>query len=87
MEELSIIVNSMRIDNFVSELCHCSRAKAEEIILQERVMVNYEPIHKNSKSINISDIITIRGFGRFVVKEISRKTKSNKDVVIVLHNK
>ena len=87
LEEISIIVNSMRIDNFVSEICKCSRNKAEEILLQERVMINYESVIKNSKTVNIDDIITIRGFGRFVVKEISRKTKSNKNVVVLIHNK
>lgn len=86
-EEISIIVNSMRIDNFVSEICHCSRSKAEEILVQEKVMINYEAITKNSRTVKINDIITVRGFGRFVVKEISRKTKSNKDIVILIHNK
>lgn len=86
-EEISIIVNSMRIDNFVSEICHCSRNKAEEILLNERVMINYEVVTKNSKSVNIDDILTIRGFGRFIVKEISRKTKSDKNVVILTHKK
>ena len=85
-EEISIIVNSMRIDNFVSEICHCSRNKAEEILNQEKVMINYEITTKNSKIVKINDIITIRGFGRFVIKEFSRKTKSNKDVVILIHN-
>jgi RNA-binding protein YlmH len=84
-EEISIIVNSMRIDNFVSEIAGCSRNKAEEILLDEKVMVNYETVIKNSKAININDIITIRGFGRFQVKEILRKTKSDKLVVILLH--
>ena len=85
-EEVSIMVNSMRIDNFVSEIAHCSRNKAEEFILQERVMINYETVSKNSKQVDINDIITVRGFGRFVVKEISRKTKSDKLVIILLHN-
>lgn len=31
-EEIPIIVNSMRIDNFVSEISHTSRNKAEEIL-------------------------------------------------------
>ena len=86
-EEISVIVSSMRIDNFVSEICHCSRSKAEEILLSERVMINYEIISKNSNIVKIGDIITIRGFGRFVVKEISRKTKSDKTVIILIHNR
>jgi RNA-binding protein YlmH len=85
-EEISIIVNSMRIDNFVSEIAHCSRNKAEEIILNERVMQNYEIISKNSKTVNINDILTIRGYGKFQVKKILRKTKNDKFVVILLHN-
>ena len=85
--EISIIVNSMRIDNFVSEICHCSRNKSVEIITQERVMINYETVIKNSKNVNLNDIITIRGFGKYIVKEISRKTKSDKKVVILFHPK
>ena len=84
--EISVIVNSMRIDNFVAEICHCSRNKAGEILTQERVMLNYEIITKNSKSVKPNDIITIRGFGRYVVKEISRKTKSDKNVITLIHN-
>lgn len=86
IEEFSIIVSSMRIDSFVSEIAHCSRNKAEEIINQERVMINYEVILRNSKTVNIGDILTVRGFGRFIVKEILRKTKSEKIVVVLQHN-
>lgn len=86
LEEISIIVNSMRIDNFISEIAHCSRSKAEELLLSERVTLNYEIITKNSKTVNINDIIIIRGFGKFKVKEISRKTKNNKLIIILIHN-
>jgi len=85
-EEISIIVNdTMRIDNFVSELCHCSRNKSEEILLQERVLLNYETVTRNAKTIKMGDILTIRGLGKFTVKEISRKTRSGKNVVILEH--
>ncbi len=75
----------MRIDNFVSELAHCSRKKAEELIKNERIMINYETICKNSKQININDIIVIRGFGKYTIKEIVRKTKNNKLIITILH--
>lgn len=86
LEEISIIVNSMRIDNFVTEIAHCSRNKAEELLLSEKVMINYEIITKNSKLINFGDILNIRGFGRFIVKENTRTTKNNKLVITLLHN-
>lgn len=84
-EEIQIIVNSMRIDNFVSEIAHTSRNKAEEILTQERVMINYETITKASKQVNPGDLIIVRGFGKYKVLEISRTTKSGKLVIKLLH--
>ena len=71
----------MRLDNFVSELAKCSRSRAVEILNEQRVFVNYELETKFSKKINIGDIITIRGKGKFVVQEIERKTKGDKFVI------
>lgn len=84
-EEIQIIVSSMRIDNFVSEIAHTSRNKAEEILLEERVLINYETVTKGSKSVNIGDLIVIRGFGKFKINEILKTTKSRKLVVNLLH--
>lgn len=84
-EEIQIIVNSMRIDNFVSEIAHTSRNKVEEILNQERVMINYETITKASKQVNPGDLIIVRGFGKYKVLEISRTTKSGKLVIKLLH--
>ena len=39
-EYLNIIVSSIRLDNFVSELAKCSRSNAEDIIKEGRVFVN-----------------------------------------------
>ncbi len=60
----------MRLDNVVAELAKCSRGKANEILSQERVLLNHEVIEKSSKEVKENDIITIRGKGRFVVKSI-----------------
>lgn len=85
-ELINIIINSMRIDNFVSEIAHTSRSKADEIIISERVQLNYEITTKNSKEVKLNDLIIINGFGRYVVKEIIRKTKSDKLVIELEHN-
>lgn len=69
-EIIKITVASMRIDNIVAELAKCSRGKANEILEQERVLVNYEIIKKSSKEIKEKDNITIRGKGRFVISNI-----------------
>ena len=40
IEEVNIIVPSLRLDNIVSDLARTSRSKASQIIEQERVFIN-----------------------------------------------
>ena len=83
LEEVKIIVPSLRLDNFVSDLAKTSRSKAGEIIEQERVFVNGKSETKLSKQIKLNDVITIRGKGRFVIKEFKGNTRSGRTVVAV----
>ena len=83
VEETTIIVPSLRLDNFVSDLARTSRNKASEIIAQERVFINGQNETKNSKQVKIGDIITIRGKGRFVIREFTGTTRSGRTVVLV----
>ena len=83
IEEIKIIVPSLRLDNFVSDLAKTSRNKATQIINQERVFINGQLETKASKQIKMKDIITIRGKGRFVVKEVSGTTRSGRAVVVI----
>lgn len=83
IEEIKIIVPSLRLDNFVSDLARTSRNKAIEIIRNERVFINGKVEVKISKQVKIEDIITIRGKGRFVVKDIEGTTRSGRSIVSV----
>lgn len=83
METVKIIVPSFRLDNFVSDLARTSRSKAVQIINQERVFVNGQNETKPAKQVKLNDIITIRGKGRFIIKEISGNTRSGRTVVVV----
>lgn len=82
-EELEIIVSSLRLDNVIAELARCSRNKALEIINMERVFINFQVETKKTKQIKQGDIITIRGKGRFVIKELLGQTKSGRIIVKV----
>lgn len=79
--EFSIIVSSIRLDNFVSELAKCSRTKAKELIEQGIVFVNSINETKDSKKLNIGDIITIRGKGKFIFENIGKETRSGKTYI------
>ena len=83
IEQVKIIVPSLRLDNFVSDLARTSRSKAVQIIDQERVFVNGKNETKPSKQLKLNDIITIRGKGRFVIKEFSGTTRSGRTVIII----
>ena len=80
-EEIEIIVSSMRLDNVISELARCSRNKALDIINTERVFVNFQCETKKTKQIKIGDMITIRGKGRFFIKELVGQTRSGRIVI------
>lgn len=69
-QSIKITVASMRLDNIVSELAKCSRGKANELLAQERVLLNHEIVEKSSKQVKENDIVTIRGKGRFIIKNI-----------------
>ena len=77
-ENLNIIVSSIRLDNFVAELANCSRTNASEIISEGRVFINSIIEFKESKKINIGDLITVRGKGKFIFDGIEKETKSGR---------
>ena len=79
--EISSVVISLRLDNIVSVLARTSRNKALEILKQERVFLNHQVETKPSKQVNVGDIITIRGKGRFEFREISGNTRSGRYVI------
>lgn len=81
IEEVSIIVPSLRLDNIVSDLARTSRSKAAQIIAQERVFINGQNETKISKQLKLNDVITIRGKGRFVIKEFTGTTRSGRTVI------
>ena len=83
VEEVSIIVPSLRLDNIVSDLARTSRSKAAEIIAQERVFINGQNETKVSKNVKLNDVITIRGKGRFVIKDFTGTTRSGRTVILI----
>ena len=76
--ESVVLVASMRLDNFVSELTRLSRAKAEKLILSGSVSLNYIVSKDKSKLINKGDILTIIKYGKFIVDVTLGNSKSGR---------
>lgn len=77
-ELMTILVSQLRLDSVISELLHLSRTKTNEIILQDRVFVNYELKNKNATLLKENDIVTIRGKGKFQIGNIISETAKGK---------
>lgn len=77
-EKFNVIVSSLRLDNFVSELANSSRTRASEIINEGKVFLNSINEFKDSKKIEINDIITVRGKGKFIFDGIEKETRSGR---------
>ena len=85
-EEFKIFVTSNRLDNFVSEIAKLSRNKAEEIINDERVMLNSKTDVRLSRDIKENDVIVIRGKGKFKVGQIQGTNKKGKTIINIFKN-
>ena len=73
----------MIIDSIVSEVIRTSRAKASEIIKEERVFINHELVIKGAKEVKTNDVITVRGKARFKIGNILNNTKKGNLVLEV----
>ena len=82
-KEINIIIPSLRIDAIISEVIRTSRAKAEELLKEGRVFLNYEQITKSTKQVKEEDILNIRGKGKFEIGKIIGKTKTQRIKLIV----
>jgi RNA-binding protein YlmH len=65
-----VSVKQPRLDSVISAAFHLSRQKAGEVI-KRRVSVDYSPVTADSHTVKVNQIITVRGYGRIVVQEIS----------------
>lgn len=74
---------SLRIDNVISAAFKFSRSKSADLISGEKVYVNWGLVKNGSKSVVEGDKITLRGYGRVMVKEVIGTTKKDRIAVIL----
>lgn len=75
---MELVCASMRLDAVVGAITKLSRQKASDLVLGEKVKINHRTVKDNSKSVKEGDLLSIRGFGRFVVREEGSKTRKDR---------
>jgi len=85
LEDYKTTLESLRLDLVVSKICKISRSKANEMITSELIKINHKTITKQTTIVKELDTISIRRFGRFIIKDT--KNKSKKDKIILKYAK
>ncbi len=78
-------VKTLRVDALISAAYGLSRSKSSDLIKGKKVKVQYRYINSISKELSEGDMVSVRGYGRFILSEVASKTK--KDRVRVTINK
>lgn len=82
-EEMTIIVTSSRLDNIVASLIKASRNKALEVINKKEVLINYKISQDKSLAIKENDLITIRGYGKYIISNSISYTAKDRLRILV----
>lgn len=77
-EEKNIIVTSKRLDCIIAALGNLSRNKALDAINSGSVLLDYRVTKDKSKEVSENSRITLRGVGKFRIKNIFGTTKSGR---------
>ena len=77
-QAVSDTVASPRADAVVAALCNLSRERARALFAEGRVELDYEPADKPDREIPEGMVITVRGYGTFIVRSLSDKTKKGR---------
>lgn len=73
-QELSFTVASPRADGIVKSLCGISREKAAEAITGGMAELNYFPLTDTDKHVAAGDILSVRGYGKYIVDSADETT-------------
>ncbi|WP_059170067.1 RNA-binding protein [Bacillus sp. FJAT-27445] len=76
--EDSLTVSSLRLDTVLAAIHHLSRQKAQLLIQQGVVKVNWAEAANPAFDIGVGDMISVRGYGRSRLMAIDGKTKKEK---------
>lgn len=81
--EEEYIVSSLRIDTVVSAVFKMSRNSASQLINQEKIFINSKTVYKDSIQLKEDDVVSVRGYGKFIYSQTVNETRKHKMVVAI----
>ncbi|MBF0713623.1 RNA-binding protein [Gemella sp. GH3] len=73
-----IVASSFRLDIIVAKITNKSRSKVKEFLQKDYIKLNHIVINNGEKTCSVGDVISIRKYGRFVLKDFKQNNKTLK---------
>lgn len=77
-EIINTVCASHRLDAVVAAMLNVSRNNSASLIRAEKVSVNHLPITATDYMLSPGNVISVRGFGRFIFEAAGSKTRSDR---------
>ncbi len=75
------ILPSERCDALIAKVYHLSRGKCIPLFQERKVFVNSRQYENNSGILKPGDVVSVRGFGKFIYQGVVRETKKGRITV------
>lgn len=82
-KEININVSSLRIDNIISKIIPTSRSNVNNLLNDQRIIMNYEVLKNKNYMVKENDIFSIRRIGKFKFICINKINKSGKYNILI----
>ena len=81
--EIGTVCASLRLDAVVGAATNLARAKAANLIEAGYVKLNHKVQEKGATQITEGDLISVRGYGRFVLSEAGNETRKGRIHIVL----
>ena len=82
-QEKEVLVPSMRLDAFLSNVLKLSRSQTADLLERKYVQVNYHLVEKSDYQVKLGDLVSVRRFGRIILLKENGQTKKDKKKLTV----
>lgn len=73
-----IVSSSYRLDSVVAKIINKSRNIAKQLIQKELIKINHSVVTNVERNVNIGDLVSIRKYGRYIIKSSEQNKKTLK---------